>query len=79
MIKTLMVQLTLALLTGAASAQSHTLYASSPRFVAATNAKMKGVHMKMPFCSFARGFALDFSNLRSCSNYLPGSPVSCVR
>jgi hypothetical protein len=42
------------------------------------NANDEGSSHEDALCSFVRGLALDFSNLRSCSNNLPESPVSSV-
>jgi len=42
------------------------------------NAIDEGISREDALCSVARNFALDFSNLRSCSNDLPNSTVPCV-
>ena len=40
---------------------------------------MKGDSDEDALCSPAHGFALDWSNFRSCSNKVPDAPMSCVR
>ena len=42
------------------------------------NANDEGSSHEDALCSFVRGLALDFPNLRSCPNNLPDTPVSSV-